>query len=103
MLSNYYKDNLMVRTMSETVDAKKILRKTYVDQPLVKCMFVVQSQGKVFQNDKDTVTSNNMCYCDTSVQVKIRDQAIVNSQLFEVAGVLSDVKEHHKEIYFVQI
>jgi hypothetical protein len=103
MLAKYYKDDLVIKTLFEAVDNKKILRKTYVEQDAVKCMFVTLSQGKVFQNEKDTVTSNSMCYCDTSVSVKMRDQAVVNSVNYEVVGVLTDVKDHHKEIYFVQI
>lgn len=103
MLNSYYKDDLIIRSLSEEIDTKKIVRKTFTDQPIVKCAFVTMSMGKQFQNDRDKVISNCMCYCDASVSVKMRDRAIVNGVEYEVVSVLPDVKNHHKEIYFVQI
>lgn len=103
MLSNYFTTPFTIKTLHEEVDAKKILRKTYTAQPETMGAFVIMSQGKTFQNDKDTVISSNLIYCAPSEVVAIKDHVVCKGVEYGVVSVLPDLKGHHKEIYLVQI
>lgn len=98
MLQDYYKHVFQVKLLSESVDSKKIVRKTYSDGSKGVGTLVTLGQSKIFQSEKESVEANYLFYC-APVSVKIRDKLVVDNVDYEVVQVLSDIKNHHVEIY----
>lgn len=89
----------IVKVLTETVNDKKIVVKTWVDSIVYKCAFVVLSQTRLFENDKDSVGASCMIYCLDNVTVKQRDVVVVDSKSYEVVSVIPNLRKNHKEVY----
>ena len=99
MLRNFYKTEFKVLALTEIVDSHKIVKKEFAQVYSGKGALVALNQTKMFTTDKETVTSNYMLYCPSTVPVKIRDQVSSGGRIYEVIMVQPDIKADHLEVY----